>query len=123
MKNYTPVRLFLAAVLVVCVVPLLNAQRDFGHARQLVSQATDDLRKIRHLDSLSGKERERYDSALKRLSEFDQGLSKSRYDSGKLGDAIEDIDNVCKNNALNPEDRDALQADMRALRDLRNDWK
>jgi hypothetical protein len=123
MKRYTSVRLFLAAVLVVCVVPLLNAQRDFTHARQLVSQATDDLRKIRHLDSLSGKERERYDAALKHLSEFDQDLSKSKYDGGKLGDAIDDINNVCKNNAIAPEDRDVLQADMRALRDLRSDWK
>lgn len=123
MKHYTSVKLFLAAVLVVCLVPLLNAQRDFARARQLVSQATDDLRKIRHLDSLSAKERERYDNALKHLSEFDQDLSKSKYEKGKLDEAIDDIDNVCKNNALGPEERDALQADLRALRSLRSDWK
>ena len=72
---------------------------------------------------MSGKERERYDNALHHLSDFDQSLAHSRFDKGKLDTAIEDINNVCKNNTLTPGERDVLLSDLRQLRDLRADWK
>jgi hypothetical protein len=115
--------LALAVLLVTAVAPLTYAQRDWDRARTLVGASQRDLSQISEIATMSGKERERYDNALHHLSEFDQGLAHSRFDKGKLDDAIGDVDNVCKNNTLAPGERDVLLNDLRQLRDLRADWK
>jgi hypothetical protein len=74
------------------------------------------------VDRFSAKDRERYDNALRHLSEFDSSLSRGKYDQGKLDTAIDDVNNICKNNILSPPDRDMLQEDLRALRELRAGW-
>jgi hypothetical protein len=99
------------------------AQLDFDRGRGLVDRTDHDLRKVEHLDRFSAKDHERYDNALRHLSEFDSGLSRGKYDHGKLDAAIDDLNNVCKNNILSPGDRDMLQADLRDLRDLRAGWR
>ncbi|MGD1096143.1 MAG: hypothetical protein ABSB35_29635 [Bryobacteraceae bacterium] len=99
------------------------AQPDFDRGRSLVERTDHDLRKVEHLDRFSAKDHERYDNALRHLSEFDSGLSRGKYDHGKLDAAIDDLNNVCRNNILSPGDRDMLQADLRDLRELRADWR
>lgn len=116
-------RLVLVGVLLVGLAPVTYAQRDYGRARGLVAQADADLRKVSNRERFSEKERERYDNALRHLSEFDQDLSRSKYHEDKLDQAIEDLNNTCKNNTLSPGERDILQADLRSLRELPVDWK
>jgi hypothetical protein len=65
------------------------------------------------------KERERYDNAMKHLSEFDRDLSRNKFDKGKLDEAIEDVKNVVEHNTLEPGLRDALSQDLSDLRALR----
>ena len=113
----------MAALLLAAAPAIMHAQRDWDRARSLVSQSNHDLSQISEIATMSGREREPYDNALHHLSEFDQGLAHSRFDKGKLDDAINDIDNVCKNNTLAPGERDVLLGDLRRLRDLRADWK
>src|SRR5258708_12981206 len=108
MKMQIALRMFLAMILVATLPSLGLAQKNFDHARRLVSQTHSDLKAVR-AERLDGKERERYDNALKHLSEFDQALSKSKYDKDKLDEAIEDLSNVVKNNVLSPDERDPLQ--------------
>ena len=95
-------RLGMAALVLFALAPAMRAQRDWDRARNLVAQSHQDLSQISEIATMSGKERERYDNALHHLSEFDQGLAHSHFDKGKLDDAINDIDNVCKNNTLAP---------------------
>lgn len=115
----TVLGLFLAAS-----IPSASAQRhDFSHARDLVAQTHRDLRGIRHHESYSGKERERYDNALKHLSDFDRQLARGKFDKDKLDTAIDDLNNVCKNNTLGPQERDALLGDLQSLRALRAEWR
>jgi hypothetical protein len=116
-------RLAMLAVILTAFASILPAQRDWDRARSLVGQSQRDLTQISAVATMSGKERERYDNAMHHLSEFDQSLAHSRFDKGKLDDAIGDIDNVCKNNTLAPGERDVLLSDLRQLRDLRADWK
>ena len=110
--------IFLAAC-----IPFATAQRDLSRARSLVAQTHRDLRAISNRETYSGKERERYDNALKHISEFDRELAKGKYSKDKLDTAIDDINNVCKNNTLGPHERDALLEDLKSLRDLRADWR
>jgi hypothetical protein len=116
-------RLVVVGLLLAGLVPMLEAQRDWDHARGLVGKAQQDLQNISSIATMSGKERERYDNALHHLSEFDQALAHSRFDKGKLDTSVDDIDNVCKNNTLNPSERDVLLGDIRELRHLKSDWK
>jgi hypothetical protein len=112
-----------AALLLAGLVSTLEAQRDWDRARGLVGKAQQDLQNISSIATMSGKERERYDNALHHLSEFDQDLSHSHFDKGKLDTSVDDIDNVCKNNTLTPSERDVLLGDIRELRHLKSDWK
>lgn len=122
MKSFI-VRLTVAAVLTAGVAITMQAQRDWNSARGLVERSQHDLQNVASVATMSGKERERYDNALHHLSEFDQALVHSHFDKGKLDQAIEDIDNVCKNNTLTPSERDVLLGDIREFRRMRSDWK
>jgi hypothetical protein len=119
-------KLIVTALMVVAplmVAPMAYAQRDWNGARDLVGRSQKDLQNISNVAALSGKERERYDNALHHLSELDQAFVHSHFDKGKLDQAVEDMDNVCKNNTLNPTERDVILGDIRELRRLKSDWK
>ena len=95
------------------------AQSDaFGAARSLVSRTQDDLKHAAHMKQ-GHKERERYENVQHHLSDFDRSLAKAKFDKGKLDEAIEDLQHVIDHNTLSPEDRDALMADVRDLRAVR----
>jgi hypothetical protein len=113
----------MAGLLVATLPQLLSAQVDFNTARTLVGKSQRDLSGISNAAAASAKEKERYDNAMRHLSEFDDGLAHNKFDKGKLDNSIDDIDNVCKNNTLRPEERDVLLGDLRELRHLREDRK
>ena len=123
MTHYKLLRLTVLGLFLAACIPFATAQRDLSRARGLVAQTHHDLRGISHHETYSGKERERYDNALRHLSEFDRELAKGKYDKDRLDTAIDDINNVCKNNTLGPNERDALLGDLKSLRDLRAEWR
>ncbi len=53
------------------------------------------------------------------MPESISNLSKGKYDRDRLDEAIDDVKNVVENNTLESRDRDALTADLRDLRLLR----
>jgi len=114
-------RFLLAGALLLVSTSAIQAQRDYGGARQLVGQTDRDLRSVSR-DALSVKERDRYDSALRHLSEFDKELARGKYDKGKLSGAIDDLNDAFKNNTLDPQQRDRLRSDLEGLRELRDRW-
>jgi hypothetical protein len=87
--------------------------------RAVVDRTQNDLRRAEDFERTHGKEISRYDNAQKHLSEFDRDFTRGHFDKGKLDTAIDDLKNVVDHNTLNPEDRDALSADLRELRMLR----
>lgn len=109
----------LMAVLFAFGVAGLYAQVAYDTARSLVSRAQNDLAHARGLTH-KGKERERFDNAQHSLSEFDKRLEKGKYDKDSLDGAVNDVKNVIEHNTLAPDDRDALTADLRDLRQLRD---
>jgi hypothetical protein len=87
--------------------------------RDLIARTQHDLERTGRMGTLRGKEKERYDNAMRHLSEFDRELSQGRFDKDKLDAAIEDVHNVADHNTLEPQDRNRLNDDLRDLRTLR----
>jgi hypothetical protein len=81
-------------------------------ARAAVDRAQNDLRRAEDFERQKGKEVTGYDNAQKHLSEFDRDFARGHFDQSKLDTAIDDLKNVVEQNTLNPEDRDALGADL-----------
>jgi hypothetical protein len=98
---------------------LMNAQGPYNGARSLIDRVAEDLRHASRANHAKGKERERIENAQHHLSDFDRSLSRGKFDKDRLDEAIEDLKNVADHNTLTPEDRDALNADLRDLRQLR----
>lgn len=100
---------------------MLHAQ-DFNRARDLVARVQNDVQRAATFTANNQRERIRYEHLQQRLSQFDRGLSRNRWDKGRLNDAINDLKGVVRKNTLESHDRDALAmdlSDLRTLRDLR----
>ena len=55
--------------------------------------------------------------------DFDRDFTRGHFDKGKLNTAIDDLKNVVDHNTLDPQDRDALTADLRDLRVMREEQR
>jgi hypothetical protein len=98
-------------------------QADYLHASQLVGQADQDLRILSQRHTLSGKDQERCRTALQSLSALQQALLNHHFDTRQLDDAIEKINGVARNNAIEPQQRKTLRTDLRNLRALSDAWR
>lgn len=87
-------------------------------ARSVIQRTQQDLQHASTL-SINKKETERISNAEHSLSNFDGDLAKGKFDKGDLDHSINDVKNVIKNNTLTPADRNALNADLEALRRIR----
>ena len=125
--------LFPIALCAMLVGPLAYAQRDpdrdrderrdergpYARARGLVGRVLHDLDHAQQMAPVAGRQRDRYDNARRHLSEFDARLSQGDFDKGKLDQAIDDVKNVFKGNALSPRSRDEIRDDLEKLRSMR----
>jgi hypothetical protein len=91
----------------------------YSDARQLVQRVQEDLHHAMHKDARNNKERERIEATLKHLSDFDRGLANNKFAKDRLDGAIDHLKDVVNNNTLEAGDRDALSADLRDLRQLK----
>ena len=117
------------ALLAVALCPLASAQRErerdrdwggpYGRARGLVERVQRDLERAQTMAPVAGKQAERYDNAHRHLSQFDDRLNQGEFDKDKLDQAIDDVNNVLKNNVVSRQSRDRLRDDLDALRGLR----
>jgi hypothetical protein len=92
-----------------------------NNARAVIDRTQNDLRRAEEFERQNHKEISRYVNAQKHLSDFDRDYTKGHFDKGKLDASINDLKNVVEHNTLNPQDRDALSADLRDLRFVRSD--
>ena len=95
---------------------------DWERARQVVDRTMDDLRHVERRDAFAVDDRERYDHALRSLADVDRSLADSRFDRGKLDEAIEHVDHVTRSRILDPRERDRVMDDLRDLRRMREEW-
>jgi hypothetical protein len=91
--------------------------------RVTVDRTQTDLRRAQDFERQHGKEITRYANAQKHLSDFDRDFTRGHFDKGKLNTAIDDLKNVVDHNTLDPQNRDALTADLRDLRVMREEQR
>jgi hypothetical protein len=91
--------------------------------RITLDRTQSDLRRAQDFERQHGKETVRYDNVQKHLSDFDRDFTRGHFDKGRLNTAIDDLKNVVDHNTLDPQDRDALTADLRDLRVLREEQR
>ncbi|HXR74425.1 MAG TPA: hypothetical protein VN737_00545 [Bryobacteraceae bacterium] len=67
----------------------------------------------------SGRERGRFDNAIRHLSEFDSRYDRGHFDKDKLDDAIGDVQHLVDRNPLDERARGILWNDLSSLRAFR----
>lgn len=86
-----------------------------------VNRTIHDLKRLAQRTDLysSGRERSRFDNAIRHLSEFDNRYDRGHFDRGKLDDAIGDVQHVIDHNPLDERARRILWNDLSSLRAFR----
>lgn len=121
-------RHILALSAMVLLVPAAHAreQQDFHERVKDAVQRTDkDFETLVHRDKLDTDQRERFDAALKDLTDFREAIAKGQWDGGKeqLQRTIDDIDSVVKHAPIDEGDRQTLGIDLYTLRTIYDSWK
>ncbi len=104
-----------------CAGTLATAQSNepYGDAHQVVQQTMQDLQRAQSTDEGRGKDQQRTDQAIKRLSEFDHRLAKHHFDGDKLDSAIQAVSDVSVKNHFDQPELDTIAADANSLRRVR----
>ena len=85
-----------------------------------VDATIEHLRGIsQHNGYFTGRELERYDNAMRHLSEFAEKMQQGHFDRFKLDRAIDDVKNVVSHNPMDWRARDMLNRDLNDLRGYR----
>jgi len=103
----------------VILLPAFSLAAQRMDSRAVIGRTQQDISRSLEFERHKGKEIARYDNAQHHLSEFDKKLTEGHFDKGKLDEAIDDVKNLVEHNTLDPDLRDALNADLRDLRVLR----
>ncbi|MGH9613142.1 MAG: hypothetical protein ACRD4P_08705 [Bryobacteraceae bacterium] len=120
-------RLLAAGIFTLLLTPaLIFAQypaAPWRKAQGLTNRTQNDLQRASHFaPSVSGHEVERYNNAIRHLSDFDRELTIHRFDKGKLDRSIGDVQSVIDHNTLSGRSRRELLRDVTNLRRLRADY-
>jgi hypothetical protein len=89
--------------------------------RRPVQATIHDLQEVaEHNPAFRERERERYDNAIRHLSQFSERLHEGGYfDKDKLDQAIADVQHLADHNPIDERGREILFRDLRELRRLR----
>jgi hypothetical protein len=113
------------------ILPTGHAQaqdpRGCGYSRPHRGAASPVDITVRHLEGLanrtsrftSGRERSRYDNAIRHFSQFQDRYYRADFDKDRLDEAIGDVQNVVDHNPLDGRARSMLWNDLNQLRGFR----
>ena len=107
-------------------VQTLDAQRYppyGGYERRSTGPVDETIEHLRNISQRNGAyshhEVERYDNAMRHLSEFAERWQHGHFDRDKLDRAIDDVKNVANHNPMDGRARDILNRDLSDLRNFR----
>lgn len=81
-----------------------------------------NLHHVEHHDAWAGADRGHYEAAERNLAEVRKDLDGRHLDRGRLEAAIGEVEHITHVDALDRGARERLNADVRELRRLRDDW-
>jgi hypothetical protein len=87
--------------------------------RSLFNHVRADLDRAAAYPYASRADRKRFDEARRDVFDFEARLDSGRYEKKELGHAIDRVQDVLNHNSLGPQDRGALDDDLRRMRDFR----
>lgn len=94
----------------------------YGYGRNqdsLIQRVLSDLNIAAANARLDGHERKHFDDAFRQLEQFDDRWARGKFDSGKLHEAIEDLEHLANADRVSGRDRDMLARDLQDLRQFR----
>jgi len=109
----------LGVVLCAGTMSIAQSNEPYENAHQAVQQTMQDLQRAQMTDQTRGKDQQRIDQAIKRLTEFDRRLAKHHFDEDKLNSAIQAVSDVSVKNHADQPELDTIAADANSLRRLR----
>ncbi len=94
-----------------------------GYERRSTGPVDETIEHLKNISQRNGyyshREMERYDNAMRHLSEFAERMQQGHFDRDKLDRAITDVKNVASHNPMDGRPRDLLNRDMSELRGFR----
>jgi len=120
--------LLLALSAIVLLVPGANAKEKQDlreRVRDGVQRTDKDLETLVHRDKLNEQQRVRFDAALKDLAELHDAVASERWEGERklLERAVDNLDFVIKNVAIEEGDRQTLGIDLYTLGVILDSWK
>lgn len=98
-----------------------NSGRAGSYNIAIVDRTISDLRRVASRSRVDRHERNHFERALYHLDRFRHNYTRDgRFDTGRLNDAIEHLDDLSRAHQLHPRDREVLARDLYALRDFRS---
>jgi len=95
----------------------------YGYGRNedsLIGRVLADLNMAASNARLDGHERRHFDGAARQLEQFEDRWARGKFDSGKLHEAIEDLEHLAKADRVSGRDREILARDLEDLRQFRS---
>ncbi len=87
--------------------------------RAVFDRARMDLDRASNYPYASRADRKRFDEARRDLYDFTARFDQGLYERHQLDHAIDRMDRVIRENSLSPQDRGAIEDDLRRMRDYR----
>jgi hypothetical protein len=86
----------------------------------LIGRVLADLNMAASNARLDGHERKHFDEAARQLEQFEDRWAQGKFDSGKLHEAIEELEHLAKADRVSGRDREILARDSYDLRQFRS---
>jgi hypothetical protein len=94
----------------------------YGYGRNqdsLIERVLADLNIAEANARLDGHERKHFGEAARQLEQFEDRRARGKFDSGKIHEAIEELEHLVRSDRVNRRDREILARDMEDLRQFR----
>jgi hypothetical protein len=91
----------------------------------LIGRVVSDLNMAARNSRFDRRERKHFDEGVRQLQQFEDRWAQGRFDTGKLHEAIEELDHLAKSDRVSGRDREILArdaADVRRFRSTRGQY-
>ena len=86
----------------------------------LIGRVVSDLNMAARNSRFDRRERKHFDEGVRQLQQFEDRWAQGRFDTGKLHEAIEELDHLAKSDRVSGRDREILARDAADVRQFRS---
>ena len=97
-----------------------DRSRYAGNQGTLIGRVLSDLSRAAANTRFDGRERKHFDEGARQLKQFENRWAQGKFDTGKLHEAIEELDQLAKSDRVSGRDREILARDAADLRQFQS---